>query len=285
MTFFYALSAACFYGTADFLGGIGSRMGHWSRIALVAQMAGLVLLATLSLLFGGTPTRLDLLWGLGAGLGLGSGICLLYRALASGQMGVVAPITALCSILLPCLVAIAQGYVPSLLVGLGIAAALPALVLISFSPSKSRGGQNAPVPPHAIATALAAGICLAAVYICLNQTSVSAGLWPALSARVASATLCLVYVSGFEWRAGARPLPPNAILLALGAGVLDATGNAFLLIAVRAGELATVATLTSLYPAATILLAGLLLKERLNSRQQGGLFLAGLAILAITQSR
>lgn len=282
MTYLFALTAAFAYGAGDFLGGIGARKGSWTLVALIAQLAGVAPLLLAALYHGGTITDHDLMWSLGAGVGSGVGVSLLYRALALGQMAVVAPITALCAILLPCLASIVLGNMPSAIALLGIAAAIPALLLISVeTPPEGAGETNLPMRKDAIIMALVAGVGLAAVYICLKQTGPQSGLWPAFWSRATASGVVLLYmvVSGFG--RGGFSLGHRAAALAVGAGVLDGTANILLLLAVQQGDLATVATLTSLYPAATILLAAFFLKERISGKQKIGLILAVLSASAI----
>ena len=282
MTYVFALTAAFAYGAGDFLGGIGARKGSWILIALIAQLAGVAPLLLVALYRGGDISAHDFVWSLGAGLGSGLGVSLLYRALAMGQMAVVAPITALCAIVLPCLASIALGHVPSAIALLGIAVAIPALLLISVeTPAEGADVVTAPVRKDAIVIALIAGMGLAAVYICLKQTGPQSGLWPAFWSRATASGVVLLYLvaNGF-WKGGLL-LDRKAGLLAAGAGILDGTANFLLLLAVQQGDLAAVATLTSLYPAATILLAALFLKERISGKQKIGLILAAFSASAI----
>jgi uncharacterized membrane protein len=286
MTYLLALLAAAAFGAADFLGGMGARAGDWARVALIAQTVGLVPVVSLALTSAGGISADDVLWSAAAGIGSGIGVCLLYRALATGQMGVVAPVTALCAIVLPALVSVASGHSPAVIATLGIVASLPALLLISWdSPNVALNAPATYVRGSQIGVAIIAGIGFAALYVCLKQTTPEGGLWPAAIARGVSALLTIIYVTLFQrWQNSSR-FPRHALHLALAAGVLDGIANVLLLTAVRSGNLAIVAALTSLYPAPTIILAWLLLRERMNKVQKFGLCLAAFAAAAMAQSQ
>jgi uncharacterized membrane protein len=285
MIYVYALLAALAFGAGDFLGGLGARRSDWSRVAPVAQTVGLVPLLCFAFAVGGSVSAADTGWSIAAGIGAGLGVCLLYRALAEGQMGVVAPVTALCAIMLPSLLSLATEHAPTRLAMAGIAMSVPALALISCeSPDLRafRGIASGGAKPLSIA--VIAGMGIAALYICLKQTAPQAGLWPAVLARVVAASLCCGYVVLFRHGKNASGIPKFPMRLALSAGALDGIASAFLLAAIRNGNLATMATLTSLYPAATILLAWIFLKERMNTLQKAGLCLAAFSTVAIVHT-
>lgn len=285
MTHLYALLAAVAFGAGDFLGGLAARKEHWARITQIAQAAGLVPLVLVTVFLGGRISPPEIAWSSAAGVGFGIGVSLLYRALVAGQMGVVAPVTALCAIVLPSLFAVATGHVPTASTTLGIAASLPALAMISLDASSLRSvavGRSGASKP--IGIAIMAGIGLAAFYICLKQTSPESGSSPALVARIVSTAFCSACVGLFGNARRQSGLDRSSLHLALAAGVLDGIANAFLLAAFRMGDLPVVATLTSLYPAATIVLAWIVLKERTNRIQTIGLCLATFAAVAIAQS-
>jgi uncharacterized membrane protein len=276
----FALLAALAYGGGDFLGGFGARKCAWPVVAMIAQAAGLVPLSLLAVTFGGDMAVRDFGWCLVAGFGAGVAVCLLYKSLADGKMSVIAPITALCAIVLPSLVAAMTGPLPSGLACAGIVAAGPALLLISHDPT---GPALSGISGSSIGIAMLAGVGIAVEYIAFKHCSPAAQLWPALVSRMIAAGLCLTYTIANR-RAVAFSTPASALVIMLAAGVLDGSANALLLVALHHGELATVATLTSLYPAVTIILAGLLLHERTNRWQKLGLVLAGAATVVITQA-
>jgi drug/metabolite transporter (DMT)-like permease len=254
---------------------------------LLSQGAGLVLvLVALPVLPAATPTSADLWWGALAGLAGGIGVALLYRALATGTMSVVAPITAVTAVALPVLVSVALGERPGRLAVAGIVLGVASIVLVSFqnqtprapspgepalSAAKGRGGQG-------VRTALAAGFAIGVFLLALAQTHSQAGMWPLLTDRIA-AVIFFALVIAFSRRSVHMPL--NLAALALGGGVLDMTANALYLLAVRIGPLSPVVTLSSLYPASTVLLAWAILGERLSAWQAAGVLTALAAVALI----
>lgn len=286
MIYVYALLAAVAFGAGDFLGGLGARRSDWSRVALAAQIVGLIPLLCFALVVGGNVSAADAGWSIAAGMGSGLGVCLLYRALAAGQMGVVAPVTALCAIMLPSLVSLVTEHAPTRWAMAGIVTSVPALALISRESPDLHAIQGvASSGTKSFGIAMIAGIGIAALYICLKQTTPQAGLWPAVMARVVAAWLCCGYIAWFRRGKNSSRASSFPIRLALSAGMLDGIASAFLLVAIRNGNLATAATLTSLYPAATILLAWIFLKERMNTIQKIGLCLAAFSTAAIVHAQ
>jgi len=246
---------------------------------------GLIALAIAAPLLRGDPTRADLVWGGVSGSAGGLGIALLYRALATGRMSVVAPVTAVCAIIIPVAVGALLGERLSPMVLAGVALAMGAIVLIGQEEDRraehgaaAQGGARRAAIDRSLAYALAAGVAIGAFYVCLGRTGADAGLWPLLAARVVS-------VSGFVVVAvvGRRSLRLGAGSrgIVLVAGLLDVTANALYLLAVRQGMMSVVATLSSLYPASTVLLAHLVLGERLRRVQAVGLGAAAVAVVMI----
>ncbi|MDT0510188.1 EamA family transporter [Novosphingobium sp. MMS21-SN21R] len=280
MAWIFGLLAALAFGGGDFLGGLSARRTTWGQVALMSQLSGLLPLTAMAFVQGGSVDQHAFGWSLGAGVGEAAGICLLYKALAEGQMAVVAPVTALLAIALPVLVTMATGPMPGLLALAGIAAAVPALILISREPSARELG---PIVSKSLLGAVAAGFGVAMFMICLSQAA-SGGVMPALIARgtCAGTTAAVLAASGAF--AGQGRLRGWTLVGTFMAGVWDATATICLLAAMRLGSLANAATLASLYPAVTIILAAIVLRERLSPSQHCGLAMAGLAVMAITQS-
>jgi drug/metabolite transporter (DMT)-like permease len=215
-----------------------------------------------------------------AGLTGGVGVALLYRSLAIGRMAVVAPTTAVCAVVVPVLVSVALGERPGPLAVVGILLGLGAIVLVSQQTvtepaSPARGTPGA--LPTGVGMALISGVAIGFFLLCLAQTRAEAGMWPVLASRGTS-----VVLFGLAAAAGRRSLRmPGVLLLTLAGGVIDMTANALYLIAVREGPLSVVVTLASLYPASTVLLARVVLGERLNLRQVAGVACALAAIALI----
>ena len=283
MVYLLALASAAVYGAADFLGGLASRRTNTIAIVIVSQLAGMILLAiVLPLLPAGAPSAQDLMWGGVAGLAGGSGVALLYRALAVGTMGVVAPTTAVLAVMIPVAASVILGERPAARALAGIALALVAIVLVSQQPDQARSharrGSAGVALPAGIGLALMSGVAIGLFFLALARTSASAGLWPLMAARLASVTLF-----GGIALATARSLRMAAPVatMAVGGGALDMLANALYLIASRIGPLSVVVTLASLYPASTVALARLVLGERLSSWQIAGIVCALVAVVLI----
>jgi drug/metabolite transporter (DMT)-like permease len=271
-----AVFSSAAYGAADFLGGLASRRGSTiPSVVVFSQTAGLLLvLAALPFLPSATPSFPDLAWGGASGVAGGVGLALLYRGLATGTMSVVAPVTAVCAVIVPVAAGVALGERPTPIASSGILLAVLAIGLISRSGEVEEGKRAAAGVSIAIASGVAIGIFL----VCLERTGPAAGLWPLVPARVASVSMFAVAGALARQRLVPRR---GSWPIVFGGGTLDMTANILYLLAVRAGELSIVATLASLYPASTILLARLVLGERLRRLQQLGFVCAVTAIVLI----
>ncbi len=229
------------------------------------------------------PSRADLFWGGVAGLMGSAGVGLLYRALAIGTMAVVAPLTAVCAVIIPVAAGVLLGERPGALASAGIVLALIAIVLVSQQPTAGGGvGSRGGMRPPGIPEALCAGVAIGFFFLALARTAHSAGLWPLVTARSVGALFfaAVAVIRPAERRAVLRMRPPMAVL-ASGGGALDMTANALYLVASRYGALSGVVTLASLYPASTVLLARVVLGERLNRVQVAGVACALAAVVLI----
>jgi drug/metabolite transporter (DMT)-like permease len=275
MAVFLGLAVAATYGAADFCGGLASKRAPAWAVVLAAQCVGLGLVAgAVALDPGASPTGGDLAYGAAAScVGVG-GVVLLYFALARGPMGVVAPVTAVGSSVVPVVWGLATGERPGAIALGGIAVSFVAVALIS----REREEHPARAARSTLAAAVAAGIAFGAVFVLLDNTGDDSGFWPLLSGRAAStAALVLVLVL---LRRPLLPRTSNARLV-VAAGVFDVGANALFLLAVREGLLSLVAVLGSLYPVATVLLARVVLDERLARHQLAGLALALVGVTMI----
>lgn len=275
-----ALLAAGVYGAADFLGGIATRRATMIGAVLVTQGSGLVfLLMVTPLLPDAQLTRNDVLFGALAGVTGSMGVALLYLALAIGPMSVVAPVTAVCAAIVPLLIGLVLGERPHLLAGLGVLLALGSVGLLSQSDTpvdgETHGGARL---GRGVRVALVSGVAIGGFFVALAQTSAAAVMWPLAISRTVSVTIFLTIAL-----AGGRPagVPRAALAPALACGALDMVANALFMTAARQGQLGLVATLASLYPASTVLLARLVLGERLGRWQQVGVAGAVAAIVLI----
>jgi uncharacterized membrane protein len=276
MAMLLALASAVVYGMADFAGGLASRRATAAAVVALSQAAGLVAVVLLLPWLGGDPTPADLAWGAAAGVAGGAGLLLFYRSLATGVMSVVAPVTAVSAAALPVLGGLLLGERIGPLAAVGIVLALAAVVLVAAEGGLAslRSARLGTVAP-----ALAAGAGFGLFFVVLDRTGEDAGLSPLVAARVVSVLVIggLALASGRALRVSRRVLPVVVL-----AGVGDMTANALFLVATQVGgQLAITGVLASLYPASTVLLAQVVLRERLAGAQRAGLAVAAAAVVLI----
>jgi drug/metabolite transporter (DMT)-like permease len=268
------LAAAC-YGAADFFGGLATRRSTMFAVAMLSQAVGFILLLAVMPLFSGHLTREAAVYGALGGICGGVGLALLYHALSIGKMGVVSPITAVLAAALPLAIGVMRGEHLSVWQSSGIGIALFAVVLISLSQENGRFEFST----VGVKEAVASGIVLGGFYVFLAQAGPGAGLYPLLFARLASSLFLLLLALLLRKQiAPAR----DTVRLIVVAGAIDMTANCLYVLAVYAGYLSIAAVLTSLYPASTVFLARIVLKERLSAIQKTGVAfaLAGVALIA-----
>jgi len=293
MAIVLGLLVAMTYGTGDFFGGLAAK-----RSATTAVVAGSFTIATILLgvgtigwaMVGGlpSPTATDLWLGAGTGIVGPVALGLLYQGLATGRMSVVAPITAVVAAIVPLTWGLASGERPSTVALSGVAVALVAVVLISGAPTHEDHPADAPVSPmgRVVPMAIASGLGFGVIFVLLGSTSSHAGAWPLLVARPIAVVLTVAAATVAARRSG-RPTRPAIVAprparpFVAGAGVLDITANGLYLAAINSGLLSIVAVLSSLYPAATVVLARVFLGERLHRVQVAGLVLACAGIVAM----
>lgn len=278
-----ALLAALAYGVSDFAGGMASRRATAVRVLVLSYPLGLVGLFAVMPLFSGEATAQGLAYGAVSGVAGAGGVMLLYAGLAAGPMSVVAPLTAVCSAVVPVLAGLAAGERPAALAGVGALLALVAVALVSrepprTDPARDGGAGHGRVTGRAIGLALLAGVFFGLYFVLLAAPGDETGLWPLVTNRLVGSVVVLAVALVI----GQVALPGRgAWLLAASAGLLDVVANVAYLLAARAGLLALVAVLTALYPAATVLLARLVLAERTSTVQRVGLALAGASVALI----
>jgi drug/metabolite transporter (DMT)-like permease len=269
------LASAASWGAADFSGGLATRRSSVFGVTIVAQAAGVVLLVVLALaLAEPAPSRTAVCWSSLAGVAGSVGIAALYRALAVGQMGIAAPVTAVLSAGLPVLFHAALTGPPTMAQAAGFGMALAGVWLLS-RPERVTGR------PPGFGLALVSGLGFGGFLILIAQASQSTVLWPLAVSKAASLTTMLM--AAFSTRRAER-VSPGLLPLILLAGILDVGGNAFFMLAAQLGRLDVAAVLSSLYPASTVLLAGVLLRERVSRTQAAGIGIALVAIPMIARS-
>jgi uncharacterized membrane protein len=279
----FALAAAVLYGGADFLGGTASRRtATLAVLTLSAPFGALVMLA--AAVAGGGPLQLGGLgWAVAAGVAGGCGLIVFYRGLAIGPMSVVAPVSALVSTLLPVGVAVAWGERQKPGVYLGALVCLAAIVLISTEwravgrPHDRRGTLRA------LVNGMAAGVSFGLFFLFLRNAGETSGVfWPVATARLAGMVIILSVATWKGVRPQWRSTSPRVLAAAIMSGVIDASANVCYLLATQAGLFGMAVILTSLYPGITVLLARLVLGERVQAVQRVGLALAACGVALVT---
>ncbi len=275
MTVLIALCAAVVYGAADFFGGIASRKTSAVAVVVISQLAGFAVLGLATIVLPGHFYVSDIGWGIGAGIAGGVAIAALYAALAVGRMGMVSPITAVVGASVPVAVGLATGERPALLALVGIGLAFLAVTLVSID-TETRGIS---LREPGLGLAIASGLGIGLLYVFLARGHADSGLAILVPTRIASLVVLLGY--SVVRRESLRPAPGSLVTI-LVAGVFDMYANVLYVLAVRHGLLSTVAVLTSLYPASTVLLARVVLHEHLKRLQWCGVACAacGVALIA-----
>jgi drug/metabolite transporter (DMT)-like permease len=276
-----SLVAAAAYGLGDFNGGLFSQRASAWAVALTAQLGGSALVLLVVPLTSGSPSPSDLAWAVLAGVGNGVGTAFLYRGLSFGRMGVVAPVSGVGAVLVPVVVGLATGERPGPITWLGIVAALPAIWLVSRQPHEADPEPAAdPVVPGSggLVDGLLAGLGFGTLFAALAQIPEEAGLLPlALNQLVAGAAIVLVavllrapWVPRTRWAWG-------GVL----SGALGALATGLFQVASHGGNLTVAAVITSLYPAVTVLLAAVVLRERVHLLQAVGLGLCAASVVLV----
>ena len=275
LSIFYGFTSAVTWGAADFIGGLASKRTSPYRVLFLGQLAGLVPFVLLALFTReGIPPPADLLWtGLASLLGLG-GLIFLYRALAGGQMTIAAPVSALFAALIPVVFAFFTEGLPSLATLIGFALAFMAVWLVAQT-----GGLNLRFSLSDLRLPLISGLFFGVYFVVLHQATLNAFFWPLAGSRVTG-----VIALGLAALLSRQPaLPPRNLWgIVILNGILDIAGNGFYALAARTGRLDVAAVLGALYPASTVLLAWILLKEKISAIQTVGIMLAFLAIILFT---
>jgi len=277
-----SLLTAVTFGAADFSGGLATRRANVASVIFFAHLIGLVGVVVAAPFIASSVAPSDILLGVAGGIAALAGLVLLYRRLADGPMSVVAPITAITSALVPAAWAIARGEALSARVGLGLLTALLAMGLISASPddrpSDADPRTNAPVTPMVILESLGAGTGFGVFFILINATDVDAAPWPIVGARIASVTLVGLWVLTQKVEVPAGSTTWAWIVVA---GLLDTSSNVLFIWSADLAGLGVASVLSSLYPASTVVLAFLILGERMRRIQLLGFVLAITATVLI----
>lgn len=278
----FALAAAVLYGGADFLGGAASRRSHTLAVLTVSAPAGALVMLVAALVAGGPLQLGGLGWAAAGGTAGGIGLIAFYEGLATGPMTVVAPVSALVATVLPVGVALAAGERPGLAVAAGAVICLAAIVLISLqgsAPARIRGRSTA---TRALLYGIGSGLAFGLFFLFLRNAGTTGVYWPVAAARLAGTAVMLTAAAAMGIRPGWRGLNRRVFLAAIASGLIDAAANVCYVLSTRAGMFGMAVVLTSLYPGITVLLARLVLGERMRPAQQVGLALAAVGVVLVT---
>ena len=265
----FALLSALGFGVSDFVGGIASRRVPALRVVLLSYPVALVLLAALAVVTGGDITGPAMLWGGLCGVTQAFGVWWFYAALGAGPISVVSPLTAILVAAVPVGFGLALGERPGVLATVGIVLALIAVVLVS------REASDKDVTPHRFTTKVAwltvgSGLLFGLNFVLIDQAPEESRLWPLVFARLSATVLVIVIaVLTRDWiQFNLRKKRP-------------AVANVAMLLALHASLLSLAGVLISLYPAATVVLAIVVLRERVTRWQAAGMVLALVAVAII----
>ncbi len=269
----YSVTAVFLWGAADFAGGYGSRRANAFVLTAFSHICAFGLMFAIALgQHGAFPSRASIVWALIAGASGGFSLALFYRALASGQMGLTAPVAALVGAAIPTMVDIALEGAPSRwTIGGFVLAVLAIWLLTRPEPSNATEPSGRPA---GVGLAALAGVGFAGFYLCIHQATGSP-VWVAALSRIGSFTATSIAV--VATRAPLALDRPRATLGML-AGFLDITASALFIFASQHGRLDEAVLITSLYPAVTVVLARFVLKEHFSRWKVVGLLAALAAV-------
>ncbi|MEC5169267.1 DMT family transporter [Glaciihabitans sp. GrIS 2.15] len=283
---FIGVTAALIFGSADFAGGMAAKRISAVRVTAIGGLSGLVILLLAFPLFPSVWSTKAVLLGGVTGITGAFAVVLLYACLAIGPMSILSPLTAVISAMVPVLAGVVRGEHRGGLGYVAIVVAFVAVVLVGFVPEKGAVRPSL----RALAMAVGAGALIGAFLILIDLTPRDSGLVPLVMSRTVNAIVMFSAIGIGALLARRRGTTPRAVggwkpglVLAIVAGVIDAIANALLLFGLRQGELTIQSVLTALYPAGTILLAAIVLRERIAPIQIVGLVLAlvAAAMLAV----
>jgi drug/metabolite transporter (DMT)-like permease len=267
-TTIFSLAAVFSWGISDFAGGYGARRANAFLLTAIAHLSGLLLMAEVALANGSPfPSRTAVAWALLAGLSGGGALAIFYRALATGRMGLTAPVAAVLGAAIPTVFGIFREGLPQAVQFIGFILAAAGIWLISRTEDGS--------PPEGIGMAAIAGVGFAGFYLCIKQAGDGSAYWLAATSKVSSFALtALIVLVG----RGAREIDLRRIAIGVLAGCLDIIGSVLFIRASQTGRLDAAVVLSSLYPAVTVLLARLILNEHFTRWKALGMLAALLAV-------
>lgn len=286
LTAILGLCTALSYGAADFFAALAARRMRVVIVTCAASLSGLILLLLLLPIMGASFSQEAIFWGFLGGISSIVALLALYASLAIGPISIVSPLGALLSAIVPAGIGtLLLGERFSSLGWVAIALALIAVVLVGFVP-----GDNVQLPkPRAIILAIIAGTGIGLAVVSLARSPEDSGIGPIIVMRTTAFVLLGVIVLLSVLRKSAtaeiKHQGPKLWVLVASAGVLDATANIFFTLASRSGSLTVTGVLTALYPLGTILLARLVLKEKVALVQKIGIALTLVASLMLALAK
>jgi drug/metabolite transporter (DMT)-like permease len=269
----FGLGSALSWGAGDFSGGFASKKTSALTVIFYSEIIGVALLIGLQAVFPGVGLTMgQLAWGSLAGASGVAGLIALYKGLATGRMGIVAPLSAVVTTLVPLALAFLTEGLPRQTQIMGFGLALAAIWLFAANEARSSKFRTE------LGLSILAGAGFGLFFVCIDRISGEAILWPLIAARLTSVT---IIGSLLIARRQMAPPPRQQFLFIALAGSLDIAGNGFFALASKLGRLDVSAVLASMYPISTVLLARYFLKERLLWPQRMGLVVACAALLLI----
>ena len=277
------MASATSWGGGDFCGGLATKRAPVFTVAVVSKLASLTAMLLLAWLRAEQIPSLHVLaWAGAAGVGGAVGLMALYQALAVGVMGIAAPVSAVIAATMPVIFAAFSEGLPTGLQLVGFGLALLAVWFISRPPAPVLARSQH--QPRGLKLATLAGMGFGCFYIFISQARAAAVFWPLAGSQLITLVTVVTVICAMTLarRRHVFELTVAVIPMMLLAGLLDAGGNAFFLLAEHAGRLDAAAVLASLYPASTVVLARLVLNERTSSTQALGIVAALAAIPLIS---
>ena len=271
----FGLIVSVSYGVSDFAGGLASRRSPVLKVTALSVPSALLVTVAALVFVGGTPSPAAIGYGVLSGLGSMLTLLLLYRCLALGPMAILSPLVAVTGAVLSVLfgfIILREVLAPLSL--LGIALALVAVILSTGSLQRSIGRPSG----LAIMLALSSGVMITFQLACLKASPEEGGAIPIVAGRLAAGLLVIVVF--LIWRSRTGPTPTST-RLSLAAGCLDGLASACLLLGLRNGDMSVVAVAAALYPAFTVVLAAVILRESISRIQALGLLLAVSAVILL----
>lgn len=270
----FAVTSAMVWGSGDFSGGQAARKSHQYQVLMLAALSGMVVLTISAIIKGeGIPSSRSIVWAILAGTAGALGMGALYRALSLGHTASVAPTSAITCAALPVLFGLATAGLPKATQLAGFVVAFLAIWLVSRSPSAGEKTFR-----EGMTLSFLSGIGFGGFFIFISLVDKGQVFIPVLVARTSTLIIALILLGANHIRVPGLTSNPIALL----AGVLDTGGNVFYLLATQFTRLDIAALLSSFYPAMTVILASIILKEKVSRTQWAGMVLCLVALTLMT---